>query len=557
MKKNKAIAIAASVLMLSSVGVACSNNNGGADNKPAASNAAAARDVDPRFGEAPFVVGDNDFSGIDASKLFYDHSETAVVTGMAKASQLRGASIAAVAHAPMLMNTPDNRAAILEELKRLKATKVLLVGDTDFAAAEATDDADITFIKDEGTIASLEAATSQSFTEKTTESTGQAITDIVNLDPKKPTLLVPEGYSTPAEGKAKEQENFPAQSALDDGNSPVVLTSPMSGIPATATAKAWGADLIALPWPDPRASEEGIKAVAGMEDKPVIALGRLFGSKENLKKRIVLSQEVTEEQPGGGQLVFPGRHVVALYGHHTGPALGAMGEQDSASAAERVVNIAEQYQQYVDDPVIPAFEMMATVASSDPGDDNDYSNEATTEELLDYLDAITEVGGYAVLDLQPGRARLLDQAKLYEELLRRPNVGLALDPEWKLGPNDLPLQNVGHVDAAEVNEVSDWLAKLVEENNLPQKPLVLHQFQLQMIRNREQLNVDYPELAIVLHADGHGTPDLKFQTWEVLKEGLDPRIFLAWKNFYDEDSPTFTPEQTMDIEPRPWFVSYQ
>ncbi|WKD61044.1 hypothetical protein CCICO_05040 [Corynebacterium ciconiae DSM 44920] len=556
MKKNKAIAIAASVLMLSGVGVACSNNSDSSDSS-AASNAAAARDEDPRFGDAPFVVSDTDFSGIDASKLFFDHSETAVVTGMETASQLRGASIAAVAHAPMLMNTPENRSAVLDELKRLKATKVLLVGDTDFAAAEAANDSEITFIKDQGTVESLQVATSLDFTEKTTGDTAQAISDIVTLDSKEPTLLVPEDYSTPVEGKTEEQGNFPAQSALDDGNSPVVLTSPMSGIAATATAKAWGADLVSLPWPDPRASEDGIKAVAGLEDKPVIALGRLFGSSENLKKRIVRSQEVTEEQPGGGQLVFPGRHVVALYGHHTGPALGAMGEQDSEAAAERVHDIAEQYQEYVDDPVIPAFEMMATVASADPGDDNDYSNEADPSELLDYLDAITEIGGYAVIDLQPGRAHLLDQAKLYEELLKRPNVGLALDPEWKIGPNEVPLQNVGHVDASEINEVSEWLAKLVDENNLPQKPLVLHQFQLQMIRNREQLNVDYPELAFVLHADGHGTPDLKFETWDVLKEGLDPRIFLAWKNFYDEDTPTFTPEQTMEITPRPWFVSYQ
>ena len=33
---------------------------------------------------------------------------------------------------------------------------------------------------------------------------------------------------------------------------------------------------------------------------------------------------------------------------------------------------------------------------------------------------------------------------------------------------------------------------------------------------------------------------------------------MAWKNFFDEDFPTFTPEQTYrDVNPRPWFVSYQ
>jgi hypothetical protein len=33
---------------------------------------------------------------------------------------------------------------------------------------------------------------------------------------------------------------------------------------------------------------------------------------------------------------------------------------------------------------------------------------------------------------------------------------------------------------------------------------------------------------------------------------------MGWKNFYDEDHPTFTPRQTYrDVRPAPWFVSYQ
>ena len=40
---------------------------------------------------------------------------------------------------------------------------------------------------------------------------------------------------------------------------------------------------------------------------------------------------------------------------------------------------------------------------------------------------------YVVLDLQPGRTDFLTQAKRYEPLLALPHVGLALDPEWRLG----------------------------------------------------------------------------------------------------------------------------
>jgi hypothetical protein len=87
--------------------------------------------------------------------------------------------------------------------------------------------------------------------------------------------------------------------------------------------------------------------------------------------------------------------------------------------------------------------------------------------------------------------------------------------------------------------------------------VVLHQFAESMITNRHLVDASRPELALVLHADGHGTPELKMGTWERLQQGLPEGIRMAWKNFYDEDTPTFTPEETSAIEPQPWFVSYQ
>jgi hypothetical protein len=31
----------------------------------------------------------------------------------------------------------------------------------------------------------------------------------------------------------------------------------------------------------------------------------------------------------------------------------------------------------------------------------------------------------------------------------------------------------------------------------------------------------------------------------------------GWKNFYDEDTPTATPEETLAVETEPVFISYQ
>ena len=260
---------------------------------------------------------------------------------------------------------------------------------------------------------------------------------------------------------------------------------------------------------------------------------------------------------GGGTELFPQRRFVALYGKPGTAGLGALGEQGPDESVTRVKELAESYQPYSDEQVVPAFEIIATTASSAAGPDGDYSDESPAEALKPYIDAAEKNGVYVVLDLQPGRASFPQQAALYEDLLKHPNVGLALDPEWRLAPGQLPLQQIGSVDAAEINETSDWLARLTRDNHLPQKTLILHQFSMPMIQNRQSITTAHPELAIVLHADGHGTSDLKLGTWNALKQDLPRGIRLAWKNFYDEDTPTFTPKQTYDLTPKPWFVSYQ
>ena len=255
--------------------------------------------------------------------------------------------------------------------------------------------------------------------------------------------------------------------------------------------------------------------------------------------------------------MFPGRRFVAAYGSPITPALGILGEQGPAESVARVQTLVDQYQPFSPEPVVPAFEIIGTVAAGGPGADGNFTNEWDPEIFVPLVDAITEAGGYAVIDLQPGMADMVDQAKIFEDLLRRPGVGLALDPEWKLKPGQQPGAQIGSVDAEEINRVIHWLADLTRDSGGPQKLLILHQFSMAMISNRDRIDTSRPEVAIALHADGHGTPQLKMETWDVLRSGLSPDIWMAWKNFYDEDTPTFTPEQTMAVRPRPWFVSYQ
>jgi hypothetical protein len=119
------------------------------------------------------------------------------------------------------------------------------------------------------------------------------------------------------------------------------------------------------------------------------------------------------------------------------------------------------------------------------------------------------------------------------------------------------MAQIGSVSAAEVNRTADWLAALTREHRLPQKVLMLHQFRLDMITNRASLRTEHDELRVIVHADGFGSRGQKFDTWRGMHVGAPRGVWWGWKNFYDEDLPTFTPKQTVAVKPSPVFISYQ
>jgi hypothetical protein len=324
----------------------------------------------------------------------------------------------------------------------------------------------------------------------------------------------------------------------------------------TTTARVAGATVVTVGAYDPRTDPAAIVALAKARPREVVAIGAGFGPASTLAARVAVA--VTGVQlPGGGQVLFPGHRLVALYGNPTTPALGVLGQQDLPASITRAKTVAAMYRPLSSVAVVPAFEIIATVAQGSPGPDGLYSYETPLLTLASWVHEATAAGLYVILDLQPGRANLLTQAKLYQSLLEEPDVGLALDAEWKLQPGQLPLRQIGSVSIPEVNSVVRWLAALTARYHLPQKLLVLHQFRLSMISDEQDLDTSHDDLSIVIHMDGQGTPSDKLQTWDAVTAAAPSRVFFGWKNFTVKDHPMLTPEETMANTPTPVMISYQ
>ena len=257
--------------------------------------------------------------------------------------------------------------------------------------------------------------------------------------------------------------------------------------------------------------------------------------------------------PRGGRSIFPEHRVVAYYGAPQDEALGALGIGTPASAARRLERQAERYAR-PDRPVLPALELIAVIANRDAGQDGRYRARQTDATIERYLKAAREAKALLLLDIQPGASDFFTEAKRLERWLREPDVGLALDPEWRVAPGEVPGEVIGRVDSREVNAVTAWLAQLTAEGDLPEKLVVIHQFTDDMVDDTTLQARD--GLQIVLNADGFGTREVKEGKYDAFTRrapGFEPGL----KLFYEEDAGLMTPRQVLALRPPPDFVVYE
>jgi hypothetical protein len=260
------------------------------------------------------------------------------------------------------------------------------------------------------------------------------------------------------------------------------------------------------------------------------------------------------ELPGGGREIFPAKRVVAFYGAPQSDRLGVLGIGSPGRAAARLKRVARRYATK-ERPALPAFELLSTIAAEGPGEDGLHRIHQPPATIDRYLQAARRAKALLLLDIQPGRGDFLSEAQRLEPWLREPDVGLALDPEWHVGANEIPGQTIGSVTAEDINEVSAYVAGFVTERRLPEKLFVIHQFTSGMVEGKDRV-LDRPGLAITMNVDGFGNRADKRQKYVEFTAEV-PRFRDGFKLFYEEDTNLMRPRDVLRLRPTPDLVVYE
>lgn len=248
--------------------------------------------------------------------------------------------------------------------------------------------------------------------------------------------------------------------------------------------------------------------------------------------------------------------LVAYYGHPYVAEMGILGEYDPKEMMAKLKEQAAVYSELDPDrPAIPTIEFIASVAQRDPGEDGLYVTQTPKEEIDKYLELAKKNDALLILDVQLGRATVMQEVEILAEYLKEPNVHLAIDTEYSIDEGEIPGQDLGEVDGAEIQEAVEYLDKLVEEENIPDKILMVHQFEAEIVTNKPNIQPT-DNVEVVLHADGFGGPDAKAVKYDFLVR-QEPIQYGGFKVFYKQDTPVLEPADVLQLDPAPAIVTYQ
>lgn len=248
--------------------------------------------------------------------------------------------------------------------------------------------------------------------------------------------------------------------------------------------------------------------------------------------------------------------LVTYYGHPFSDRMGILGEYPPDVM---MAKLKEQTAAYTAaDPSRPALctvELIASVAQGSPGRDGLYLQRTPPDVIEQYSQLAQSNGCLLLLDIQIGHDTVTNEINALLPFLQRPHVQLAIDPEFRMKPGQVPGDEFGTLSAAEVAEAGKLLAGIVTRFNIPDKVLVIHQFRASMLPDKALIQpMDHIELVVVM--DGWGAPGAKLGNYgafvrdELIQYG-------GIKIFYRQDDPLLTPEEVIKLDPSPVIIIYQ
>jgi hypothetical protein len=265
--------------------------------------------------------------------------------------------------------------------------------------------------------------------------------------------------------------------------------------------------------------------------------------------------------PHGGA-ILPFERIVAYYGNFYSTRMGILGEYPRAEVLARLASTSAAWEAAdPDTPVRQAIHYIAMVAQAEAGSDGMYRNVMPDEHIERAYDMTQEIDGIMFLDLQVGLSNLERELPQFRKYFTRPDVHLAVDPEFAMAPSGrAPGTVIGTFDAADINFAIEWLSEIVRDEKLPPKVLVVHRFTQNMVTNYQDITPT-PEVQVVMHMDGWGPRDLKRSTYQRVIEP-EPVQFAGLKIFYKNDlkppsTGIFTPREALQLHPEPVYVQYQ
>ncbi len=269
---------------------------------------------------------------------------------------------------------------------------------------------------------------------------------------------------------------------------------------------------------------------------------------------------VATEYPLDGA-ILPFNRIVAYYGNLYSKQMGVLGEYPEEEMLARLMNEVNAWNEAdPETPAIPALHYIVSVAQASPGRDGMYRFVMPEKEVEKVLAMAEKINGIVFLDIQVGLSNIETELPKYEKYLKLGNVHLGIDPEFYMKTGARPGTMIGSMDAKDINFATAYLARVVKENNLSPKVLVIHRFTQRMVTKYFEI-MKVPEVQVVINMDGWGGKAHKVNTYKqyVYKE---PVQFTGFKIFYKNDtkepgSSIFTPSELLKLTPKPIYIQYQ